>query len=160
MNANKGSLETSGKRNRGHLGTSAKTTEKRSVDSQLPRIRITLVKLPTMRGEITGITSLGFDSNIFTPVHINPFCVSFRFHGLIQPRPHAYTRYASEPRTELTAKFPISLTGDVTFDYRRGRLGTRLRLISELRREVHRGQTSPAVFRFISRHFIHREVET
>ena len=25
---------------------------------------------------------------------------------------------------------------------------------------VHRGQTSRAVFRFISRHFIHREVET
>ena len=27
-------------------------------------------------------------------------------------------------------------------------------------RDLHRGQTSRAVFRFISRHFIHREVET
>ena len=54
---------------------------------------------------------------------------------ITQPYPQAYTRYASEPsyQPECCANFPIGSTGDVTFDYRRGRLGTRL-LITIVRR--------------------------
>ena len=45
-----------------------------------------------------------------------------------QPRPQAYTRYASEPSYQPEAWGRARSTGDVIFDYRQGRLRPRTRL--------------------------------